>query len=47
MSLSYTILDVFTETAYEGNPIAVVIIPAGEDLIVTQIRKQTMRIQLV
>lgn len=40
MNLSYTILDVFTETPYEGNPLAVVIIPTGGDL--TQIRKQTI-----
>ncbi|KAH8748113.1 phenazine biosynthesis-like protein [Diaporthe sp. PMI_573] len=40
MPLPFTILDVFTETPFEGNPLAVVEIPSGVDL--TQTQKQAI-----
>ncbi|CAG8090714.1 unnamed protein product [Penicillium nalgiovense] len=40
MALPFTTLDVFTETPFKGNPLAVVTIPTGVTL--TQVQKQTI-----
>jgi predicted PhzF superfamily epimerase YddE/YHI9 len=40
MALPFTTLDVFTETPFQGNPLAVVTIPPG--MVLTQAQKQTI-----
>ncbi|KAJ3549211.1 hypothetical protein NM208_g596 [Fusarium decemcellulare] len=40
MKIPYTILDVFTETPFKGNPLAVVTIPPG--VVLEQVRKQAI-----
>ncbi|KAJ0357888.1 hypothetical protein COL922a_014638, partial [Colletotrichum nupharicola] len=40
MALTFTTLDVFTETRFKGNPLAVVTIPPG--MVLTQAQKQAI-----
>lgn len=42
MELPYTTLDVFTKTAFKGNPLAVVTIPSSTSIALSQVKKQAI-----
>jgi PhzF family phenazine biosynthesis protein len=42
MKLSYTTVDVFTKTRYQGNPLAIVHVPASQRDTLTQAQKQSI-----
>ena len=44
-SLRFTTLDVFTQTPYEGNPLAIVIIPSHLKHKITQAKKQAIALE--
>jgi PhzF family phenazine biosynthesis protein len=45
MELAFTTLDVFTKTRYEGNPVAVVQVPATSKTHLTQAQKQAIAVE--